>query len=624
MKHTFTFVLLVVAAFGCTHTAVPPVAVSPAVTSPVLVKDPHSFARPAEVVVEHLDLDLTPDFAQKKLSGSATLQILNRTGAGELHLDSRGLVLGSVTADGEPAKFSLGPVDPIMGQDLRVAIGPSTRSVKIVYSTRPDAEALQWLSPEQTASKKFPFLFTQSESILARTWVPCQDTPSVRMTYSATIHAPAGLLALMSAENPTEASADGVYRFRMPQAIPSYLLALAVGEMRFRKLGPNSGVYAETPVIDRAAAELVDVPKMISAAEKLYGPYRWGRYDVLILPPSFPFGGMENPRLTFATPTILAGDRSLVSLIAHELAHSWSGNLVTNATWNDMWLNEGFTRYFERRIMESLNGREYAEMLAGLGLEDLHDEIAAMTPDQTPLLQNLGGKNPDDAVNAIAYEKGAFFLRHLEEVVGRENWDRFVRDYFARFAFHSMDTKTFVDYLQANLLSKNPEWEKAAAVQEWVYGPGIPSSLPLIRSDAFTRVEQQARGFVSGTPASQIDTAKWSTHEWIHFLQSLPKKLSRSQMDDLEHTFHLSTRNTEIRVEWLVASIANGYEPVYPAIERFLTEQGRRKYLKPVYAKLMETPAGRTRALDIYRKARPTYHSVSRDTIDKIVGWPAS
>jgi len=187
-----------------------------------------------------------------------------------------------------------------------------------------------------------------------------------------------------------------------------------------------------------------------------------------------------------------------------------------------------------------------------------------------------------------------------------------------------MDTHTFVDYLQANLLSKNAEWEKAAAVQEWVYGPGIPASLPVIRSDAFDRVERQARAFVTGTPAAQIPVAGWSTHEWIHFLQSLPKKLTRAQMDDLEKTFHLSERNTEIRVEWLVAAIANGYEPVYPAIERFLAEQGRRKYLKPVYATLVQTPAGREMALMIYRKARPTYHSVSRDTIDKIVGWPAS
>ena len=389
---------------------------------PAPARDPHSYGRPDEVAVEHLSLDLTVSFERQRLAGKATLRLANPAGAGELHLDSQGLRIQRVTRDdGGAAKFSLGPADPLLGSDLTVSVTPQTRSVTLEYETSPDAAALQWLAPEQTASKRLPFLYTQSQAILARTWVPCQDSPGVRMTYDATVHVPPGFLAIMSAENPTALAADGTYRFRMDQPVPSYLLALAVGDLSFRAIGANTGVYAEPATIDAAAAELRDLPAMMTAAEKLYGKYRWGRYDVLFLPPSFPFGGMENPRLTFATPTLLAGDRSLVSVIAHELAHSWSGNLVTNATWNDFWLNEGFTNYFESRIMEVVFGRDYADMLRVLSLSSLREEIATVgaTSPATHLYVDFTGRNPDDAVGAIAYDKGALFVRKIEETVGR-------------------------------------------------------------------------------------------------------------------------------------------------------------------------------------------------------------
>ena len=288
----------------------------------------------------------------------------------------------------------------------------------------------------------------------------------------------------MSAENPTAVNAEAVYSFAMPHPVPSYLLALAVGELEFRPLGgsPRAGVYAEPPVVEKAAAEFADTEKMIAAAEALYGPYRWGRYDLLVLPPSFPFGGMENPRLTFATPTIIAGDRSLVSLVAHELAHSWSGNLVTNATWNDFWLNEGFTTYFEMRIMEAVYGREHSEMLAALAHQDLADAVAeagATSPD-THLRLNLAGRNPDEGVTSIPYDKGYFFLRLIEETVGREAWDAFLRGYFDTFAFQSMDTDGFLAYLREKLLAGRPGVEEKLQIAAWVDGPGIPANCPQV------------------------------------------------------------------------------------------------------------------------------------------------
>jgi leukotriene A-4 hydrolase/aminopeptidase len=586
--------------------------------------DVHSFARPDEARVKHLALNLAVDFEKQQLAGSATLQIEHR-GAREIVLDTNGLTIERVKLDsGKEPKFLLGEPVKYLGRSLTIPIESSTKAVHIDYRTSPDAAAVQWLTPEQTAGGKHPFLFTQSQAILARTWVPCQDTPGVRITYEAVIRVPRGLMAVMSAENPTQTNSDGLYDFKMPQPIPSYLLALSVGDLAFRSLGRNCGVYAEKPVIEAAAYELADTQKMIDAAEKLYGPYRWGQYDILVLPPSFPFGGMENPRLTFATPTILAGDRSLVNLVAHELAHSWSGNLVTNATWNDFWLNEGFTVYFERRIMEAVYGRDYSEMLARLGMQDLEQAVAELGPESadTHLLLNLEGRDPDDAANKLAYEKGYFFLRLVEETVGRATFDAYLRDYFDRNAFKSMTTQAFVEDLRKNLLANTPGAEQRLNLDNWISGPGVPGNVPVVQSDAFEKVEEQVRAFQNGTPASKLKTSKWTTHEWIHFLRHLPANLTREQMQDLDRTFQFTkSGNSEILHEWLMQAIPHRYEDAYDALERFLTKQGRRKFLKPLYQKLAENEEGSQRARKIYEKARPTYHAVSRGTIDGILKW---
>jgi aminopeptidase N len=587
------------------------------------MNDIHSFARPDEAVVRHLALDLDVDFDRHILHGSATLTIDTAGDARELVLDTNGLAVDRVMLDdGTNATFTIGDEKPFLGRPLTIAIQSGTKSVKIDYASSPNAAAVQWLAPEQTAGGKHPFLFTQSQAILARTWVPCQDSPGVRMTYEATVRVPRGLMAIMSAENPTEPNADGVYRFRMPQPIPSYLLALAVGDLAFRAFSDNSGVWAERPMIDASAYELADTPKMIAAAEKLYGPYRWGQYDVLVLPPSFPFGGMENPRLTFATPTILAGDRSLTSLVAHELAHSWSGNLVTNATWNDFWLNEGFTVYFERRVMEAVYGRDYSEMLALLGYQDLEATVAELPPRDTHLFLDLTDRDPDEAATKLAYEKGYFLLRLIEETVGRETWDAFLRDYFDRHAFQSMTTAAFVEELRAKLLAKHEGAEERIQIEHWVHAPGVPTNCPIVHSDAFVKVEEQVRAFESGTSAAQLATTNWSTHEWIHFLRHLPKGLTLEQMRELDAAFRFTeSGNSEILHEWLLRAIEHEYETAYDALERFLLRQGRRKFLKPLYQKLAETPQGLERARRIYAKARPMYHSVSYRTIDQILKW---
>ena len=582
---------------------------------------PHSCARPDQIAIAHLHLDLKVDFESQKLSGSATMKLDRRKAAKKLYLDTNGLKIFKIQSqpNGKELKWSLGEYKSNLGSCLSVELAEGVDEITVYYESQPGAEAVQWLTPEQTTDKKHPFLFTQSQAILARTWVPCQDTPAVRMTYSAKIQVPPALLAVMSASNPQKKNKTGVYEFEMKQPIPAYLLALAVGDLKFLELGPRSGVYAEPSVLKKAVWELADTEKMISAAEALYGEYRWDRYDVIFLPSSFPFGGMENPRLTFATPTILAGDRSLVALIAHELAHSWSGNLVTNATWDDFWLNEGFTVYFEQRIMESIYGREYSEMLARLSLDGLLAEIKELEARDTWLKLDLRGRNPDDGMTSIAYDKGYFFLRMLEEKVGREKFDQFLKSYFKKFAFQSMTTEGFLSYLQENL-------DEKIDFNAWVYSPGLPSDVPVVKTEALERVEQAAQAFLNGNSLSVLavdfETDQWTTHHWNHFLRSFKNDLSPAQMKRLDDQFRFTqSGNSEITHDWMMLVIGSGYQAGLPRLEGFLTEQGRRKFLQPLYEKMATTPEGLARANRIYAKARPGYHAVSRQTIDQILNY---
>lgn len=593
------------------------------------IQDPHSFAKPSEAYVKHLNLRLNVLMDQQLLEGEAIWEIGKNRNAKEIILDTKEMEILSVKTStdgisGNDAKFTLDDADPILGQALHVPITPGTRFVHVQYRTTPKAEALQFLPPEQTHKGTSPFLLTQSQAINARTWVPCQDSPGRRFSYNATVTVPEGLMALMSADNPTEVSPTGVYEFEMAQPIPSYLLALAVGEVEFRSLGPVSGVYAEPTLIDEAEYEFGEVEEMIAIAEKLYGPYRWDRYDIIVLPTSFPFGGMENPRLTFATPTILAGDRSLVSLIAHELAHSWSGNLVTNATWNDFWLNEGFTVYFENRIMEALKGPEYANMLAQISLRDLKSEVKDMGAEspETKLAIELDGTNPDDGVTAIAYDKGFFFLKTIEKEVGREAWDKFLANYFQTYAFETMTTDKFVTILRADLLDLHPESEQNIGVEQWIYGTGIPDNLPEPISDKFTKVEAAVNAWIAGVGEGELGSDAWTSHEWLHFIHSLPASTTSEELAKLDAAFTLTqSTNSEVQAAWYERAIRSNYEEATPAIRNFLTSVGRRKFLMPLYRAMKETEGWMETANSIYEEARPTYHLISVMSVDELLGW---
>jgi leukotriene A-4 hydrolase/aminopeptidase len=594
-------------------------------------RDAHSYSNPEEVRVRHVDLNLEVLFDRKVLKGLSTLTIERTAGqADTLKLDTRDLKIAGVTAsvDGTnfaPAQFTLGAADKILGAPLAIQLPPRATKVSIEYETSPNASGVQWLEPAQTAGKKYPYVFTQSQSIHARSWIPLQDSPGVRVTYSANIRTPENLRAVMSAaaapfNSPVNQGRKG-YAFNMPQAIPPYLIALAAGDIAFKSLGGRTGVYTEPAMLDKAAREFEDTEKMVVATENLYGPYRWDRYDILVLPPSFPIGGMENPRLTFATPTVLAGDKSLVSLIAHELSHSWSGNLVTNATWRDFWLNEGFTTYLERRVIEAIYGREREEMEAALAVQNLKKAMDDL-PDADEILHiDLTGRDPDDGATLVPYEKGALFLRLLEETFGRERFDQFLKGYFERFAFQSITTDDFIAHLKKNLLDPNPQLAAKIPLDEWINKPGLPASAPNPQSDAFARVEAQAKEWLEGkTPAANLQTKQWSTQEWLHFLQFLPKQLTANQLKELDQAFGLTKiGNAEIAHQWLLISIRNNYEKAYPRLEEYLTSIGRQKLIKPLYEELMKTPAGKERALKIYARARPGYHPIAQTSVDKIV-----
>jgi leukotriene-A4 hydrolase len=586
--------------------------------------DTHSYSNPQEIAVKHLDLDIAVDFAKKTISGKATFDLERKKPTGKLVMDARDLKILKVTAlpSGENLAFKLGEAKPVFGQPLEISLPENVSKIEIAYETSPQAAALQWLNPQQTAGKVYPFLFTQSQAILARTWLPCQDSPGVRFTYNATVKVPKEMLAVMSAENPQEKSADGIYHFKMTEPIPSYLMALSVGNLEFRKLSDRTGIYAEPVSLEDAAYEFAELDKMLVAAEKIYGKYRWGRYDLLLLPPSFPFGGMENPRLTFVTPTILAKDRSLTSLVAHELAHSWSGNLVTNATWNDFWLNEGFTVYFERRIMEAMYGKEYSDMLKVLGHEDLKATLEELGPDShdTRLKLDLAGRDPDDGLTDIAYEKGNYFLLNIENAVGREKFDAFVNKYFNTFAFQTMTTEHFVEFLEKELIRNDTELAKKINLNAWIYAPGIPAGTIPLTSSRFEKVEAASKAFASGNPASGIQTKNWSSHEWLHFIRQLPQKLTAAQMQELDNIFHFTnTGNSEILAAWLQLSIKNNYHAADKALEKFLTHVGRRKFLIPLYKALIATQEGRLKADAIYNQARANYHTVSTATLDELL-----
>jgi len=595
-----------------------------------LIKDGHSYSNINKIRTKHLHLELDVNFENRTIYGVARHEMLN-FGTDTAIFDIKGLDIQKVTLGKDSEKetdFIIGTDNELLGQPLCVKVLPTTTQVNIYYKTNEKSEALDWLSPELTAGKKLPYMYTQGEAILTRSWIPIQDAPSNRITYSADVTVPSELMALMSAENPKVKNSEGKYHFEMKQPIPSYLISLAVGDLKYKKLGKNCGVYSEPSLIGACGYEFVDLPKLINAAEKIYGKYQWQQYDLIVLPYSFPFGGMENPRLTFASPTLLAGDRSLVSVVAHELAHSWSGNLVTNASWDDFWLNEGFTVYFENRIMEEIYGKEVADILALIEFQELEAEVSEIGkskfPEDTHLKLSLKDRSPDDGMTSIAYVKGAFFLKTLEKTVGRKLFDEFLNSYFKKFSFRTITTEIFEEYLNTQLLKPN---HISFNTKEWLYNPGIPNNCLKIVSPRFNEVQKLADRFAKGEnifkvkhKKNKITRNKYVTQEWLAFIRKLPAKMDPSLLRELDlHLDFKGCGNAEIMTEWYVLGINSSYDDVRPEMKKFLMKVGRRKFLAPIYTTLAKYPDDLEWGKQVFSKAKFNYHFVSKSTIDAIL-----
>ncbi len=575
--------------------------------------DPHSYTDDRQPVIASLDWKASIDFERRVLRASAELGFV-RPGAGLLDLDTRDLTIQGVeTAGGAPLEHELEGPEPIYGRRLRIRLPEAAAGVRIRYETSPQASALQWLTPAQTAGGRLPFLFSQCQAIHARSVVPLQDTPRRRIRYTAELEVPRAMRALMAAGFVSrEERGDRAFeRYAMPQPIPPYLLALAVGDLVSQDLAPRSRVWAEPQTIERAAYEFAEVDAMLLTAEKLFGPYDWDRFDFLVLPPSFPYGGMENPRLTFLTPTVLAGDRSLVDVLAHELAHSWAGNLVTNATAEHFWLNEGLTVYAERRIVEALRGREVAALSAALGWQSLEEAVHDFEscPGLTRLRTHLQGVDPDEAYSTIPYEKGYLLFAALEHAVGRERFDAFLREYLARFRFESITTEEFAEFVEGAL----PGALEKVHARAYFEGEGIP---PEAIRPSSKRLDAIAS--IGEALPSQEQTRGWTASEWQFWLHRFGTKPEHSACEELDRRFALTrSGNFEVLASWLEPAIRAGYGPAISRAETLLGEVGRMKYLKPLYRALAARDAGLAR--EIFERNRARYHPIAVQVVEAVL-----
>lgn len=596
--------------------------------------DPHSFCDDSHAKIENIELELYLDFDQKILRGLVRL-IWSGEGHSYLDLDTRDLEIDRITdLEGEELAFSLDHSDPIKGQRLRIQCQEDARprcGVVIYYQTSPTANALQWLDAIQTSGQNHPFVFTQCQPIHARSIFPCQDSPKNRISYRAELNIPRELACVMAAKKKsrTEDGERAVESFEMKQAIPTYLFAFAVGNIVHREIGPRSRVFAEPSVVEAAAYEFAEVESMISTAESLFGPYDWERFDLLVMPSSFPYGGMENPRLTFLTPTVIVGDRSLVNIIAHELAHSWTGNLVTNASMNDFWLNEGFTTYAERRILEALEGKERADLHVAVGWQGLQSDLASFGPqsDFSRLKNDLLNVDPDKVFSRIPYEKGFLFIRRIEEIIGRNSMDAFLRNYMQAFRFQSITTEQFIEFLREQC----PKLVDKIDLSEWIFGRDLPKDAPRPKSTRLQTIVQAAQGFYenarTGKERDEVNQTEhsemeWTPQEWQVFLGHLATQSSPKLCAKLDERFSLlGISNLEIRVSFLIMAINCGYEPAFEVAAECLKNVGRMKYLRPLYSALhQQNPKSRKLAKDVFETARNTYHPVASALVEGILG----
>jgi leukotriene-A4 hydrolase len=610
--------------------------------------DPASYSNVTEVRTTNLHIELDVDFERHVLRGhvDVSLEAL-KDGLKHVVLDTRDLTVSAVAAvlpgaPTQPLQFALGQKSDAFGQALEIDLHEAQSLgarfvVRVEYETSSTASGLQWLPPSQTEGKKHPYLFSQFQAIHCRSAVPCQDSPSVKASYSARITVPKPLVALMSALSVGESEQEDktTFIFHQKVPIPSYLVALVVGDLVSKDIGPRSKVWTERERVEAAAWEFSNTEDYLKTAEDLLTPYEWGRYDVLLLPSSFPYGGMENPCLTFVTPTLLAGDRSLTDVVAHEIAHSWMGNLVTNRTWEHFWLNEGFTVFVERKIIGRLRGEEHRQFSALLGNHALVDSIAHFGPEEqefTKLVQKQHGVDPDDAFSSVPYEKGSQFLYFLELTVGGAAlFEPFLKAYVHKFANTTLVSDEFKDFF-LDYFNKLPNFDtaKLQAIDwnAWFYEAGMPTVDILSKFDDSLAVQSNElakKWLSSDAPEAQAaDIEGWSSPQTVAFLEKLTvsEGLNVQKLALMDKAYNLTgSRNSEVRFRWYTLAIKHGYDEVYPHVVSFLKEQGRMKFVRPLYRDLFRAQgAPKQLALDTFGQHREAYHPIASKMIAKDLG----
>ncbi|XP_067998884.1 leukotriene A-4 hydrolase [Melanerpes formicivorus] len=603
-----------------------------------MAADPSSFSSPSCCRTYHLYLRCRVDFGARALRGTAAFTTrAEREALRRLVLDTREVQVFKVTVNGQDAEFGFGEKHSFKGTPLEITLPFELRRgqeaiVEVSFESSPKSSALQWFSPEQTSGKQHPLLFSQCQAAHCRAIFPCQDTPAVKLTYCAEISVPKELVALMSANREGELpdpedSSRKIYQFSQNVPIPCYLIALVVGALESRKIGPRTLVWAEKDLVDKSAYEFAETEAMLKTAEDLAGPYVWGQYDLLVLPPTFPYGGMENPCLTFVTPTLLAGDRSLSNVIAHEISHSWTGNLVTNKNWQHFWLNEGHTVYLERRIQGRLFGEQFRHFQALGGWRELQHSINTLG-DKNPLtnlIPNLNEVDPDDAFSSVPYEKGFALLFHLEQLLGGPDvFMGFLKAYIQQFAYKSIATEDWKDFLysyfkdQVDVLDK-VDWNS------WFYAPGMPPAKPTydmtLANACVALCERWVKAKESDLDSfSSEDLKEMSSHQLIEFMALLllepPLPLSHVQRMQQVYNFN-AINNSEIRLRWLRLCLRSKWEEAVPLALKMATEQGRMKFTRPLFRDLYNFDKSRDLAVKTYLEHRASMHPVTSMLVGK-------
>lgn len=578
------------------------------------VNDPHSFARPWEAKVKHMDLHFSPNFHDKILTGRAIYTYQAAQGAQQLRLDIKNVNITKVeTANSTPLTYTLSETDPLLGGYIAIGLPKDNEQIIIEFTTSPNAEGLYWNNNT---------LFTHSQPIYTRSWLPCQDTPIVRSTFTAQFDIPDTHSSLMSCQNnprtPKERTEDFSHVMKIP--LPSYLIAFALGEYSYHATGPRTGIYANSMYLEQAKKEYSHLEKILEKAEAIFGPYGdWVRYDMLIVSSDFPASATENPCLTFFGPVILSGDGSNVYVLCHEIAHSCSGNKTTAAGWEHLWLNEGCTTYFENRIVEDVEGVDAAVLLAHLYYYELIDEFIDSKPEDQCLRLNLSGRNPRDSFASTAYYKGFLFLKMLERNIGRQTLTEFMIKYFNAHKYKSVTTEAFEVYLDEHLLRNDTELKEKLCVQEWLYKPGIPENVFLPSSEKIAEVTFAREGWLSGGSDEKLkmDTKLYTLHEWRFFLLGL-KDQPAETLRRLDSLCNLKEHpNLYIREPWLFNALVCEYCDVLEDVVKFVLGTPKpgtvKKYMNQLIK--MNTPETLAAAKAIYDRGIAEFSTRARDAL---------